>query len=110
MHIIFYYIIFVNFFNMKKYSFPSTSLPLGGRLVTDTEKAMSGISLRRWLTSVVFPEPEGAEKISNLPFFILSLLLFNINLMANLKFCLGADFVPLAKIGYGGSVFFGDAT
>ena len=47
-------------------------------MVAETEKARLGISLIKWLTSVVFPEPEGAEKIKSFPLFmVVKVLLYN---------------------------------
>src|SRR5690242_17548227 len=52
---------------VKRYSRPSSSDPRGARVVYEMEKSSPSTSVRSWLTSVDFPEPEGAEIIKSMP-------------------------------------------
>ena len=50
----------------KKYSTPCCSVPRGGRLVHEMEKAsLSSLCLMSHCTMVLFPAPDGALKISS---------------------------------------------
>jgi hypothetical protein len=52
---------------VKQYSRPFSSEPRGGRVVHDIEKSTSFTCLRNSLTSVLLPEPDGAEIINSIP-------------------------------------------
>src|ERR1035441_5627552 len=52
---------------VKWYSRPSCSEPRGGRVVHETENSIPLSCLRTSLTSVLFPEPEGAEMMKRMP-------------------------------------------
>jgi hypothetical protein len=55
---------------VKWYSTPSASLPRGTRVVYETEKSNPSTNDLSRLTSVDFPEPEGAEMINKIPAII----------------------------------------
>src|ERR1035438_5278671 len=57
---------------VKLYSRPFCSEPRGGRVVQETENSMPVNCLRTSLTSVLLPEPEGAEMMKRMPAMILS--------------------------------------
>ena len=52
---------------VKWYSRPFSSEPLGGRVVHEIEKSTLLTCLRSSLTSVLFPDPDGAEIINKIP-------------------------------------------
>src|SRR6476660_2856125 len=54
-------------FVVKLYSRPFSSDPRGGRVVHEIEKSTPITCLRSSLTSVLLPEPDGAEIIKRIP-------------------------------------------
>ena len=52
---------------VKLYSRPFSSEPRGARVVHETAKSTPLTCLRSSLTSVLLPEPEGAEMINRIP-------------------------------------------